>query len=280
MNIGLQIKELRGKRKITQEELAKALNVSTQAVSKWENGGYPDLELIPSIAKYFNVSTDYLFGREDGEILNIENKIYKYLANFKLNDRIEQVYRLGFIMSIATRGEWIKDFKEFSEDVNSEDILSNVISNDGIIITSFAKNRKIFTCIPKGQNDNYSKILESKEKQILLCKCLSDELFYDVLVFLYSKENESFTEQLLIDNFKITFDIAKDILEKMEKFNIVKTSSTLLNGAHIKYYTVYPNPQIVSLISSLDMVVAGPKKYCYYFGGPTDYFKKVDESIK
>ena len=71
MNIGLQIKELRGKRKITQEELAKALNVSTQAVSKWENGGYPDLELIPSIAKYFNVSTDYLFGREDGEILNI-----------------------------------------------------------------------------------------------------------------------------------------------------------------------------------------------------------------
>ena len=34
MNIGLQIKELRGKRKITQEELAKALNVSTQAVSK------------------------------------------------------------------------------------------------------------------------------------------------------------------------------------------------------------------------------------------------------
>ena len=38
MNIGNRIKELRVKNKITQEELAKSLQVSTQAVSKWENG--------------------------------------------------------------------------------------------------------------------------------------------------------------------------------------------------------------------------------------------------
>lgn len=43
MNIGNKIKELRVKNKVTQEELAKALQVSTQEVSKWENGGSPNI---------------------------------------------------------------------------------------------------------------------------------------------------------------------------------------------------------------------------------------------
>ena len=81
MNIGTKIKELRNHNKITQEDLAKTLCISTQAVSKWENGGSPDLELIPAIAKYFKVSTDYLFDIEDYELTNIENKLFKYIIS-------------------------------------------------------------------------------------------------------------------------------------------------------------------------------------------------------
>ena len=61
--IGMQIAKLRKEKNITQEELAKNLDVSAQAVSKWENGGAPDLELLPRIADYFGVSIDHLFGR-------------------------------------------------------------------------------------------------------------------------------------------------------------------------------------------------------------------------
>ena len=67
MEIGYIIKNLRKEKKLTQEELAKELNVSTQAVSKWECGGSPDLELIPRIAKFFNVTTDYLFDIKDNK---------------------------------------------------------------------------------------------------------------------------------------------------------------------------------------------------------------------
>lgn len=62
-NIGIQIAKLRKENNITQDELAKKLDVSAQAVSKWENGGSPDLEMLPKIADYFDVSIDYLFGR-------------------------------------------------------------------------------------------------------------------------------------------------------------------------------------------------------------------------
>lgn len=45
--IGRQIADMRMERGIRQEELAKYVGVSTQAVSKWENGGAPDIELLP-----------------------------------------------------------------------------------------------------------------------------------------------------------------------------------------------------------------------------------------
>lgn len=63
VKIGNKIKELRKRDGRKQEDLANALGVTCQAVSRWEaNGGYPDMEMIPAIANYFNVSIDELFG--------------------------------------------------------------------------------------------------------------------------------------------------------------------------------------------------------------------------
>lgn len=60
------IRRLRMEKEITQENLAAALGVTSQSVSRWENGNaYPDMELIPKIAMYFGVTTDVLFGMND-----------------------------------------------------------------------------------------------------------------------------------------------------------------------------------------------------------------------
>lgn len=51
---------------VNQTELARSLNVSKQAITNLKKGtSYPSLELLCSIAKYFDVSTDYLLGLED-----------------------------------------------------------------------------------------------------------------------------------------------------------------------------------------------------------------------
>lgn len=63
ITIGQKIRELRRRDGRTQEDLAGALGVTAQAVSRWESGGsYPDMEIVPSIANYFGVSIDVLFG--------------------------------------------------------------------------------------------------------------------------------------------------------------------------------------------------------------------------
>lgn len=67
MHIGTKIKELRKKRDMTQEKLAEYLKVSFQAVSKWETGAAsPDLSLIVPLARLLDVTTDELFGLENG----------------------------------------------------------------------------------------------------------------------------------------------------------------------------------------------------------------------
>ena len=83
ITIGNKIKQLRKEKNITQEQLAGALNISFQAISKWEtNIATPEISMIPKLANYFKVSIDDLF---DYNLKELENKItaicdeaYKY----------------------------------------------------------------------------------------------------------------------------------------------------------------------------------------------------------
>ncbi len=64
-SIGERIAYHRKMNAMTQEELAGKLNVSTQAVSKWEQKlSSPDIMLLPELASIFNISIDELFGKK------------------------------------------------------------------------------------------------------------------------------------------------------------------------------------------------------------------------
>lgn len=78
LKIGEKIKELRKTQDVTQEKLADYLNISYQAVSKWENGlALPDITLIPALANFFGVTSDYLLGIKADENQEKLNEYYK-----------------------------------------------------------------------------------------------------------------------------------------------------------------------------------------------------------
>lgn len=61
-----KLQELRKQKGLTQEELAGILSVSRTAISKWESGrGYPNIDSLKAIAKYFSVTIDQLLSGDE-----------------------------------------------------------------------------------------------------------------------------------------------------------------------------------------------------------------------
>lgn len=80
IKIGEKIKSLRKKTDVTQDKFAEYLGITPQAISRWENGtAYPDIEMIPAIANFFDISTDELFGLDKNKNQEKINKIYEQL---------------------------------------------------------------------------------------------------------------------------------------------------------------------------------------------------------
>ena len=79
-----KLQELRKQKGLTQEELASILSVSRTAISKWESGrGYPNIDSLKAIAKYFSVTIDQLLSGD--ELLTIAEEDTKQTKNNTYN---------------------------------------------------------------------------------------------------------------------------------------------------------------------------------------------------
>ena len=117
LDLGQKIRELRRRDGRTQEALAEAIGVTSQAVSRWEaNGGYPDMEMIPSIANYFGISIDELFG-----------------YNNEWSKRIDE---------LAAKIDHM-NFQNNGEDINIDECIS--LARNALI--EFPGNEKIMLCL-------------------------------------------------------------------------------------------------------------------------------------
>ena len=80
------IYENRKKKQLTQEQLADRLNVSNKTISKWERGlGYPDILILPTLAKVLDISVNELLSADDLKPESIEQYDNKIMTKYKLN---------------------------------------------------------------------------------------------------------------------------------------------------------------------------------------------------
>lgn len=114
ITIGQKIAALRKEKGWTQEELSEKLNVSPQAVSKWENDiSCPDITLLPQIAKLFDTTTDDILGCEKAapivEVVpedrrkNIDNLVMRVVVDSDEGDKV----RMNIPMSFLKMGQGI-----------------------------------------------------------------------------------------------------------------------------------------------------------------------------
>jgi transcriptional regulator with XRE-family HTH domain len=89
-SFGKRLAGLRKSRKWTQEDVAAKLNLSAQAVSKWENdSSMPDLEMLVALAEIYQTTTDELLGKVPASVVTVspENKRDLNKLVFRINIR-------------------------------------------------------------------------------------------------------------------------------------------------------------------------------------------------
>lgn len=93
--IGENLKQLRLRKGLTQEQLAEIFNVSPQAVSRWENGTtHPDITLLPGLAIFYGVSVDDLIGMESIRKADALGKIHADAQSLVREGRFEEAAAL------------------------------------------------------------------------------------------------------------------------------------------------------------------------------------------
>ena len=100
-NFAAQLVRYRKRRGLTQEALAGMLNVTPQAVSKWEKGSYPDGELLPLIAQALDVSLDVLFGIQSEEPVNPTTLVTEAIQTLPPEERADYCMNLFYAVISA-----------------------------------------------------------------------------------------------------------------------------------------------------------------------------------
>lgn len=114
IKIGKFISKMRKENNMSQSELANVLNVTSQAVSKWENGrGIPDIEMLKKLSEVFKVKMEDILSGEEKKKDNKKNIIY-----FGLLISLIIIFGLGLLFMINNKNN---DFHFMSLATDNDD---------------------------------------------------------------------------------------------------------------------------------------------------------------
>jgi len=275
--IGTIISKLRKAKGVTQEEVAKCVGVSAQAVSKWENGGVPDTELLPKIAEYFNVSIDYLFGLQYKQSVNIQDVILEDITRTKNEDRIARVFELCWMIEQSMYGTIFSDPERFKEEARAhndkEQVYSQVLNDSGYTEMGLFNRMQYFLVVPDAADKDRA-LLDGIDYPRLF-ELLSDRDMFNTLVFLYKRESKnSFTEELLIRELSLTPEKAKQVISELLRLSLLGKTTAEVAGDLIDFYHFRARPSFVSmLIFAREMIDIPNNFYVNYDGREKPYLR-------
>lgn len=263
-NIGQNIARLRKEKGIKQEVLANFVGVSAQAVSKWENGGVPDIELLPRIADYFGVSIDSLFDRKMTDYCSLPQAVRKHIGDMEEQERIEGIYRFCWDLEVGA-SIFIdeRDFEEVYDSIRDElQAHSCILYDDGFTTMGIGKQLKYFFVLPE---------IEDKEKTLFdgidylaFFNDISDKDVFNALIFLNKRNfKKAFTEKLLVANLNISAEKAKEVIEVLKKYSFLRTMQLEMDDETREVYSFVPSPFFVAFLIFAKQVIEKPTVYNY-----------------
>ena len=185
-----QLQKLRKQRGVKQEQLAEYLGVSTQAVSKWENGSYPDGDLLPKIAEYFGVSIDYLYGNETKDLC-LEQQVAEYLQKKRIenNDGLTSLDRMKeflWAMQHSENSDSTTEYRKYSSVSKENEIAgSGRMFDDGFTYMRITEDLEYY-CLMQLPKQGVEEYFSNTEELAKLFALLSREENLRILYYMLS----------------------------------------------------------------------------------------------
>lgn len=254
--IGKQIAQMRREKGVTQEELANHVGVSTQAVSKWENGGAPDVELLPKIADFFSVSIDALFGRSISDYEDPRAAIVKKLINTPDDEKFKLAFDYCWDVNRSLMPGSVA--KYFSADNDSVDALtqsmkpneqrfSSIRQNNGFTMVGIGNRQQYFLLVPEPKDENAA-YLDGIDYPAFFAH-LADKDVFNTCVLAYKRHHKNaFTVDLLVKSLDMTPEKAEKVLKILVKYEILGTGRVEIDGKIQNTYHCYPEAAFMAML--------------------------------
>lgn len=273
------LQSLRKKRGVTQEQLATHLGVSPQAVSKWENGSFPDGDLLPRIADFFEVSIDYLYGR-DKEKVSVEQMVMDSIKSMNVNETFEHYEHFEQIMRYlwaAQLGFWVenKTYYDRSRPEGDHVVASTITDSAGF--TYFRLNKSLeFYMLMKEPKEGFASFFQVTDRLAEFFTFLGKKENLEVMFYLLSlKSGECVSISTISKRLGISEKIAREAMEYIN--SLMKNGNQMLQNVclldeHDKREEIYAvNVQtataILMLLAGADAFLNPPGSFALSVNG-------------
>ncbi|WP_295070769.1 helix-turn-helix domain-containing protein [Ruminococcus sp.] len=244
---------------LTQEQLAARLNVSPQAVSKWENSSYPDGELLPRIAKELNISLDSLFGVKvmDSE-RDIEQLIDDEVRSVPEEKRSELFMKMMYTALCACNPN--KDTVGRLRTSFEHETFAGLKTDRELALSRLNTDLRYFCFLEipeKGVNSYFG----DTTNMVRLFNTLADDDAISIISYLgASVRNKMFSVAMISEKLDIPSEKVQHIIDRLDRFGLVWRVSADLNDQPVILYG-YTHHTSLTLILVLAKTITNYLKY-------------------
>lgn len=258
---------------LSQSELARRLNVSSQAVSRWEHGGLPDTALLPRIARELNCSLDALFSLSAVHTSSVQEVLSEALSQTPPEERLTQSIRYTWHMmkmNGALADSSVESFYTIAsscEDADAKSDARNAITkcslqfDSGLMLSSMASDFK-YTLIMNEPEAGFDACMKDPEAYRRLFSLFSKPCRLEVFLLGFTlPQGRLFTRDYVHEKLSIPTEDAQEILDELCAHRMLGCHSIQATAGCTEAYFCHQIPIVIPFLYFAGAMMREGKTY-------------------